>query len=183
VTIERLRELAELAMKLLKRGAETGQPKPVWAVHHSDTGELTQLPFPEGAQGLLNIGRAKDVLFGFVRAMVKRDPTIDAVIFGTDVWVAKETELGRQHREEARKREYHGQGFPKLVELGWVTRTEAFLVTAQTPDTVIMLQIEYIRNPEFASVILGEQTEQIVRQSEFRGRQKMWGDLQPENIR
>ena len=65
-------------------------------------------------------------------------------------------------------------------ELAWrglVERTEAITITLQTPETVTVLHQPYERHERLKIVSFGKPVEMEMPQSQFIGRQKMFGDL------
>ena len=154
---------------------------PVFAFHHKGARGLEIAPLPEGAAYLLDIGEAKDKLFGGVRAIVHRPGSdVDAVFFATDMWMARATPLGMKNAKELRGNKHVDRGFEKLVKMGWMERCECLMVTAQTEQEVLILRAVYKRNG--ARMEFEEPEEFVFPQAGFSGRQKMWGDLRPENL-
>jgi len=139
-----------------------------------------RLPFPEECEVLMNNGKAKDMLFGAVRALVQ-EKGADGVIFGTDTWHSETTPEGAKHYDTPEWRRLHDTGFVKLVQRGWVTRNEAFVVTAQTPQDALIITQKYQRLGS-GMIQLLDHKRAWFDQKDFGGRQKMFGDLKWENL-
>jgi hypothetical protein len=139
-----------------------------------------KFPFPKEFEPLMNNGHAKDRIFGAVRATVQQVGA-DGVIFATDTWQAETTEEGFKHYDTPEWKELHDFGFVKLVQRGWVKRSEAFTVTAQTPDSALIIQQKYQRVGS-GMIQLLDCKRHWFEQSKFGGRQKMFGDLRWENL-
>ena len=147
------------------------------------SGEWRHLPFPEEASVLLNDGTAKDLIFGAVRQIVQSNQ-IDGVIFATDTWIGENTPEGLKHYDTPEWKELHDFGFVRLVQRGWVKRSEAFTITAQSATDVLLIHQKYQRLTSGTSgtVQLLKGSRGWLGQSQFSGRQKMFGDLRWENL-
>ena len=139
-----------------------------------------RLPFPDELGSLMNNGQAKDVLFDGVRKVVQQSGA-DAVIFGSDTWQAETTEEGSKHYDTPEWKELHDTGFVKLVQRGWVKRSECFTVTAQTAAGVLIIQQKYQRLGS-GMIQLLDSKRNWFDQAHFGGRQKMFGDLRWEKL-
>ena len=144
------------------------------------SGEWRHLPFPEEASDLLNDGTAKDLIFGAVREIVQSNQ-IDGVIFATDTWIGEATPEGLKHYDTPEWKELHDFGFVRLVQRGWVTRNEAFTITAQSATDVLVVQQTYQRLGSGMIQLFGGKRNWF-DQSKFGGRQKMFGDLNWKNL-
>ena len=139
-----------------------------------------RLPFPKELEPLMNHGGAKDAVFDALREVVQHTVTT-GVIFACDTWHAETTKEGEKHYDTPEWKRLHDTGFVKLVQRGWVKRSEAFTITAQRSADVLIIRQMYQR--------LGSGTIQLLDckrewfdQSAFGGRQKMFGDLKWENL-
>jgi hypothetical protein len=132
-------KMASAAQALMRADMErSGEPVPVFMVRHAG-GEIERLPFSEESGKLMNIGRAKDTIFAFIRELVK-ELGLTAVCFATEAWVGKPTPAGLKVPPE----EFHK-----------ATRNRGFQGDPEIHDSP---------------------------QSDFGGRQKMYGDLREENL-
>lgn len=152
---------------------------PITILIHKSTGWL-RLPLPDELAPLMNDGKAKDVIFSAVRVVVQKSAA-DGVIFATDTWRAETTPEGQKHYDTPEWRELHDFGFVKLLQRGWVKRTEAFVVTAQSATDVLIISQTYQRLGS-GMIQLLDSKRAWFDQSAFNGRQKMFGDLSWENL-
>jgi hypothetical protein len=143
-------------------------------------GQWARLPLPKGVEDLMNNGHAKDRIFGAVRDTVHQVGA-DGVIIGSDTWQSETTEEGAKHYDTPEWRELHDFGFVKLLQRGWVKRSEAFVVVAQNATEALIITQKYQR--------LGSGMIQLLDckrawfdQDHFGGRQKMFGDLKFGNL-
>ena len=152
---------------------------PLTILIHPSTGWV-RLPLPDEVAALMNYGQAKDAIFSAVRAMVQKSAA-DGVIFATDAWRAETTPEGFKYYDTPEWRKLHDTGFVKLLQRGWVKRTEAFIVTAQSATDVLIINQNYQRL-ESGMIQLLDCKRAWADQSAFNGRQKMFGDLRRENL-
>ena len=195
MTLDELKRESGLVMAALKAQIEVlnGVATPVCMLHWplkpgkklqgtilaaaARMGEWMRFPLPGQ---LLDSGDAKRVYFGIVRDIVQ-DTGADGVIFGTDIWGARVTEEGRKHGEREFSR-HVDRGFEWLVKKGWAVRTMLINVTAQSKNDVLLMQHEYQRTGGGQVQWLHDTETHSFPQDEFRGRQKMFGDLSEENL-
>lgn len=147
--------------------------RPVFLFHGG--GKWRSLPMPKGTEQVLNSGAAKREIFGFCRRMVQ-EAGCDGVIFATDAWQMKLT-------PEAIKldwKQHVDSGFAKLVEMGWATREETITITAQSQDDVLIIAQPYRRMNSGIQLLTSRRV--WCPQNDFKGRQKMFGDLREENL-
>jgi hypothetical protein len=137
-------------------------------------------PLPKELEPLMNDGKAKDLIFGAVRVIVQKSAA-DGVIFATDVWRAETTTEGMKHYDTPEWKALHDFGFEKLLQRGWVKRTEAFCVTAQSATDALIITQTYQRTGS-GMIQLLDAKRQWIAQSDFGGRQKMFGDLRWEHL-
>jgi hypothetical protein len=173
-------EMGALALRMMRHGLETGGAVPVIVLREAD-GKMTQLPFPKELAPLMNSGAAKDLIFGAVRKVVGRNG-VTAVLFATDGWLGIATEAGLALPPEELLRLGRESKFETAVELGFVKRVEAIMITIQTAEWVRHLRQIYEREGELIRYV-GEPECFDVPQENFAGRQKMFGDLKAENLR
>jgi len=152
---------------------------PITMLIHIGTG-WRRLPFPEELGCLMNDGRAKDAIFGALRHTVQVSKA-DGVIVTSETWAGETTDEGRKHYGTPEWKELHDFGFTKLVQRGWITRSEAFTVVAQTVTDVLIIQQKFQRLGSGAIQLL-DCKRNWQDQSHFGGRQKMFGDLRWENL-
>ena len=137
---------------------------------------------PEGAGPILNSGRAKRMVFHFLRRWAGADPDIEAVILASDQWYARATPEGMMHQEEMA----HGavdRGFQSWLAKGWATRHEAVIASVQTQEEVLIVRQLYTRREHKPFVVAdGEMELDWMTQEHFGGRQKMFGDFRPDNL-
>ena len=173
-----LEGLAESGLSEARRELEhTGSCAPLVLVREKD-GAIQKLKLEGHLSGLMNSGRAKDFLFGWIREYVeKRGAT--AVLFITDSWMGIPTE--KQHKfaqadPEGLKLAVEGKGMTELAEEGLVERVECLVATLQTAQEVWIIQQRYDRDQRRKHIDWGERTTMRNEQQYFQGRQKMFGD-------
>lgn len=153
---------------------------PVFMVHHAHHWEPFKMP--DGAQFLLNSGRGKDAIFGFFRRLVQ-EAHADAVLFAMDSWKGVATPEGVKYFDTPEWKRLNTFGFDKLIQRGWIKRCEAIVLTVQNAEEVLIVTQEYQRLGDVGDQILLTKCErQWLKQDEFTGRSKMFGDLQPANL-
>jgi hypothetical protein len=143
-------------------------------------GEWARLPFPKEFEALMNNGKAKDQIFGALRETVRRIGA-DGVIIACDTWCSTTTPEGKKHLDTPEWRELHDTGFVTLMQRGWVTRCEAFTITAQNATEALLVQQTYQRLDSGMIQLLDCKREWF-DQDHFDGRQKMYGDLKWQNL-
>jgi hypothetical protein len=146
---------------------------------HTAARGWTPYPMPPGTECLLNDGESKDVIFDFFRHAVQQ-MRCDAVLFATDSWHGEATKEGEKYYETPEWYENNDSGFVKLQRLGWIKVTEAITITVQTESDVLFVSQAYQRLGDCIQLL--ECKRQWGSQSEFGGRQKMFGDLREENL-
>jgi hypothetical protein len=151
---------------------------PVFLVHFEE--DWKHFPMPPETMHILNVPESKDVLFGFFRMLVQAKKA-DGVLFATDTWDGEVTPEGRPHYGKPEWRENNTQGMAKLIELGWIKRYEAIVVTAQSATDVLIIIQRY--EPRGGLIHMAQSKRMWTTQEQFFGRQKMFGQLFPENIR
>lgn len=165
-----LREISRAHMKEAKRELERTQNlRPVFRAYYADYHYDFQIP--EGTEHIMNHGESKEILFDFLRKHTTKTDVLTWV-FVTDIFYAMSTPEGVKAGFEEMRR-HQDRGFEKLKKLGWVTVEESVLITAQNADDVILYTQPYSRKPEINW--LGPAHEKHMPQSEFGGRQKMYG--------
>jgi hypothetical protein len=171
-----LRDMAELALRIVRSDLQkTKSGTPVFVLGYPD-GSMRQLPFPAEGAYLLNIGEAKDAIFGHVRDMVRETGAV-SVVFASESWFGRQTEAGRALPDEEFLRLSRERGFETAVSLGFMERAEAIMATAQTAEAVIMLSQEFRRMADGSVYSFGEVRTHETPQEQFAGRQKMFGDF------
>jgi hypothetical protein len=181
ITRQALEEEANRVIAKAKAIVELqGDFEPIVQFHHRN-GEWTSCPLlPPGCEGLINDGKAKDAIFGLARALVQKTDT-DAVIFATDTWHGEATAEGMKYVDTEEWKRLHDFGFEKLVQRGWIKRSEAFTVTAQNSTEVLLIRQKYQRLGSGLVQLLDAKRDWFA-QDKVRGRQKMFGDLRWENL-
>ncbi len=175
-------ELEHAANELIAAAKATAEQQGCFAVTiliHAEE-RWQRLPFPQELVPLMNNGQAKDAIFGALRQTIQQTGA-DAVIVGSDSWHAQTTPEGKKHFNTPEWDELIDFGYCKLVERGWVIRREVFLISAQNVNEVLILQQPYERI-DSGRIQLLDSTRNWVAQSDFTGRQKMFGDLKWENL-
>ena len=143
-------------------------------------GQWARLPLPKEVGILMNNGNAKDRIFGAVRETVHQAGA-DGVIIGSDTWQSETTPEGAKHYDTQEWKDLHDFGFVKLVQRGWVTRSEAFVVVAQNASEALIITQRYQRLGSGMIQLLDCKRDWF-DQSKFGGRQKMFGDLNWQNL-
>jgi len=193
MTVEALKREAMKVMASMKAQIETlNEADPICMLHWPldlaasgkklfhpamTPGEWSRFPI---LGSIMNSGDAKREYFGAVRELV-RYTGADGVIFATDVWGAQLTDEGRKHGQQEWN-SHVDTGFAKLVRMGWATRVQAIHITAQSKTDVVFVDQEYHREGRGRAQFLHEVRTRVGPQSEFGGRQKMFGDLREENL-
>ena len=170
MTTDELRRLAKQALNDMKHEVRTfSRCTPLFRCYYAD-GQHQDFRLPPGGERLMNDGEAKEMLFDWFRKHTEAGG-VDAWIFGTDQWQGRATEEGMKHREEWPK--YQDSGFATLQKMGWCVVESVLGVTAQTETDVIWLQQCYVGGGR--AEWIGPPQEMRTTQSDFGGRQKMWG--------
>lgn len=172
-----------MADRILQAGRASielqGDYSPQFLLHYPAKG-WRNYPMPRDTRQLLNDGHAKDVIFGFFRDAV-REQGCDGVIFATEMWQGRATPEGAQYINTPEWRANVDRGFVKLLELGWIERCESITITAQNADDVLLINQNFRRLASGVIEFL-ESDRYWTTQAGFGGRQKMFGDLRPENL-
>lgn len=105
------------------------------------------------------------------------------VVSVTDCYMSKTTPEGAKlyARNRAKFAQFYHEG--RAEKLGLVVRREAAVVLAQTPERFFQLSQMYRRFDAERRIEWEEATEFEGPIDHFRGRQKMFGDLSPENVK
>jgi hypothetical protein len=175
-----LRDLAATIQQMAGEALEQDQQLIPIFMLRDNSGRIFRLPFPKEAGPLMNIPEAKDMLFEYIRMMVKRDG-LTAVVFATEAWIWKITTKGDLSEAEVHKL-VREKGYQKLLEEGLAERSEAILITVQTAEAALIRQWEFFTNEDRTKITFGECGDKEIPQKNFVGRQKMFGDLSDENI-
>jgi hypothetical protein len=157
---------------------KTGDYTTLWRIHYS--GEWHDFPLPAFAAPLMNNGDAKDRIFGFFRLLVEAKQA-DGVLFGSDTWMGEVTPEGNKHINTPAWRENTTHGFAKLIQLGWIKREEALIITAQSETDILLITQPY-RRLSGGRIQLLQARRNWNTQKTFKGRTKMFGELKPENV-
>lgn len=129
----------------------------------------------------MNHGEAKDAIFGMIRSLARaRGAT--ATIFAVEAWFGKQTDKGRALPPKEFRQRTRERAFETAVRDGLVERSEAIVVTVQTPTHVMMVHQEFERDEKRRRIHYGERHESIGPTESFVGRQKMFGDMREENL-
>jgi hypothetical protein len=171
MTFDELRHAARLLLRDLKQQKlRTGLVSPVFRAYYTGGGHK-DFTLPGGTEHVMDDGRMKEILFDMLRRFTAAGG-VEAWLFATDVFFAKTTEEGIKHIDEFTQ--HQDRGFTKLAKMGWVVVEESLLLTLQTEAEVGFLKQMYTTSPKL--IWLGPPLEdQRGPQSEFGGRQKMWG--------
>lgn len=131
---------------------------------------------------LLSSGEAKDHLFQFWRDRCA-DPAVEAFACGSEAWGYQENEIGEKFRKSNPRahRSMIDSGFVTLISFGHGERCEMFTVAAQDRERAVLMHRTFVRT-DGVITWTGEPVTREIPQSDFKGRQKMWGDLRPENL-
>ena len=177
-----LKQLAEIALKTAQTEMnDKGSLTPTFLARLPDGG-LDVVRFEGEAGNVFNSGAAKDSIFDFMREEVK-EHGYTAVIFVTKAWMGKQTPKGRALSEQEFFRKTRERGFETAMREGLVERCEVIYVTVQTPGGALMVSQEFIRDDKTKAVVFGDRMDKELGPDEFRGRQKMYGNLRKEWLR
>ena len=173
-----LKTMAEQTLSEARRQLEqTGTLEPYFLLRSPAGGRIARVPVPPDA---MNNGDMKDRLFALVRAVVERTQT-SAVIFVSDGWAGRSTAKAAAIGKDNFLREVgRGRGFEEAIKQGLVERSEAILLSVQTPEEILMVQQLYDRLGE--RIVFTERIDMATPQCDFTGRMKMYGDLREENL-
>lgn len=172
-----LRQHAEIIMRSLQHD----EMEPVFIILER-SGKLRIFDPPPGMRiaPLMNIGAAKEMIFGHFREYVRQKKCL-GTIFVSEMWKGTESEKARALPTKELKKLFRGTGFNELCEKGWLIKQEAVVATCQTEETVLHLTQIFVRT---GGQIVFENVESAeTPQANFFGRQKMFGDLREEGIR
>ena len=180
--VKALRDMADVALRIARQSLAQTKFAGLIIVLGFPDGSTKQVPTEITAKlaPMLSDGDAKTRLFGTVRQYAQRTGAV-SVVFGTEAWVGKSTPKALALSEE----EFKGlvdTGFEKLMSMGLVEREEAVVATAQDADAVVVATQTFRRLGNGEPYSYGEVDVKDFPQSDFRGRQKMFGDLREENL-
>ncbi len=155
-------------------------PPMTFAISRNGKTEIETLPDQAGS--FLSNGRFKDQMFAFWRGKCA-DPAVEAFACGSEQWGFAANESGaRLVRDDPKKyKSLIDHGFTKLVAGGYGEVHETFSVVAQTRTKVVLMNRRFHRVGARIEW-LGDPVVEETTQDLFGGRQKMWGDLRPENL-
>jgi hypothetical protein len=170
--------LAELALAEMRRRLVNDESLPLFMAREPD-GQILTIRTPPDCGKLMNDGQAKDAIFGWFRACVKRNGWT-AFIFASEAWYSESTPEGIALGEQQLCDLIHDTGMEAVVKAGLMTRSEVVMVSVQTKTRVLMVRQTFTR--ERRRVIFGERDSYETGIDEFVGRQKMYGDLREENL-
>ena len=175
-----LRDIADTGLVIAKKDLERiGTVTPFFVLYAG--GESHQINIPERFTQLMNDGHAKDMIFGFLRQAVQKTEAT-AVVIVTDGWFGKPTAKAMAMGEKEASEAMEGQSLDNAEEAGLVERLEALLITVQTPERCLTLAQAYERDHRRQKIKYLEVHILECDINHFAGRQKMFGDLRPENI-
>lgn len=155
-------------------------PPMTFALRKNGVVEIETLPDKLGP--LLSNGSAKDTLFAWWRKRCA-DPAVEAFACGSETWGFAQNEAGAKFEKEkpSTYRAMIDHGFTILSAAGYGEVSEGFHLVAQTRESVIIMTRQF-RRIEGQIQWTDEAFVGEFDQDHFRGRQKMWGDLRPENL-
>lgn len=168
---------------MLRHASSTGSVPPMTFILYENGLPWQTVVMPSNLAFVLNSGPAKDHLFGWWRTQCQK-PSVDALAIGSEAWMFDQNEKAEElmHTDPEGFQKLLDHGFNHLLALGLGTRHAAFMVTAQTRDLVVIAQRRFERKDgQIVWTAPAERDE--FPQANFGGRQKMWGDLSPENLR
>lgn len=182
MTIENdLRTMSHRLLKEAKRELEQrGAITPAFIVHEKD-GTFRKFEMPGKFAELMNSGPAKGAIFGHLRQYIQEHEA-DGCIFVTDTWMTIANLKAHNLSREEFERIYRERGAEELVKRGVAERIEALCITIQSADFVWTLTQPYGRDERLKLITFGSLDEKKSPQTQFSGRQKMFGDLRPENL-
>lgn len=175
--LEDLKKLARRALDIIERELrDTLAAGPLLGLVVGDELRLIAIP---GAQEAMESGDAKELLFGFIRYLARQQKA-DAVVIGTDSWLALPTPLGELNMEHYS--DEIDKGFARLLSLGWVTRAEALQVVVQDEHHCVLASAIYRRRQDGEIDSVDEARINVFPQHDYAGRTKMFGDTSPHNL-
>jgi hypothetical protein len=148
-------------------------------------GNVKWLPIPERIKEGMNSGAFKDAFFGAIREYAQ-------VVNATAVILVSDARRGEPTEKQFQMAKENPQELERLVRTtspeslrkqGLLTWRECVVVTAQTADEVMVTYHAYNRFQRARRITWGERDSWRSKQDEFKGRQKMFGDLSPENLK
>ena len=173
---EDITTLAEMGLSNARRQLEaTGHLDVRFAIETN--GRVRWMPMPDHITEGMNDGDFKAALFSLMRRFVQK-ANATATIFVSDTWYAEPTEKQtRMVRENAKEflRLTETMSFNELIEQGYATRHSAITVVVQTAETVHLLTHLYDRIEDQRRIVWLRREDRAFPQSEFSGRQKMFG--------
>jgi hypothetical protein len=175
---EDLKQLAEIALETAREElTRKGSIVPTFLVREPD-GHLGVIRIEAD---VMNSGDAKDTLFGAMRMMVKARG-LTAVIFVSECWLGDQTAKGAALPYAEFLTRTRERAFATAVKDGLVERVEAITLTVQTPAGALIVHQRFTRDYGKQQVTFGVRDDLEYSVDEFAGRQKMYGDLRPENL-
>lgn len=173
-----LRQMVEQALAEGRRQlSNRGNIDAVFLVRMPD-GAVERAVIPGPLNELLNSGDAKRRLFAGIRAWVKVQG-VTAVAFSADTWVGLPTEkqkrMAKEDPEALRRLFESVRSLDDAIEQGLSERAEALIITVQTASDVVIVNQSYTRYSQAHRIDFGERSIMHIPQSQFRGRQKMYG--------
>lgn len=172
-----MRELVELAMQRATRElSDKGGVTPFFLWRAADDAALHYYPIPAQHVEIMNSGAGKEALFAVVREWIRQyKPSVFAIC--TDAWRGRMT---AKTKGMALGAVIQG-GFHAAVERGMLTKEECLHVTVQTPRRAMTAFQSYQRIDKLKMILYGEYAIVEGDVDMLGGRQKMFGDLRPEN--
>lgn len=176
-------ELVEIAERVLaeaRRELEnTGRVDPSFWFQLPD-GRLALAQLSGDDAEIMNSGDAKNALFAFLRWLVEQRKAT-ATVFLTDSWYSKSTAAGAALGAKRLEEFYEKHGREETARRGYIKLSEALVIVVQTPEKVLTLTQTYERASKNRIEFVNRDVMQSA-QSEFSGRQKMFGDLRKETV-
>lgn len=160
---------------------KTGRITPVVVIQQKD-GQFERAEMDKEHASMFDSDLAKRTLFEFLRDYIRKREAA-GFLFACEAWMTRTTKKGGKLKSDEFLRLYKTEGAEELVKRGLAERQEVVIVTAQSPEFVLILQVPFERDERLRLVTFGPLDQQEFPQTQFAGRQKMFGDLREENLR
>jgi len=175
-----LLSLGETALKIGKKSVEQQGTVHVFFVFRDRDGKIIEQHVPEKYGPILNSDQTKTILFSFIREQVKAND-YRAVVITAEAWMSMSTKKGAALGSKEFEALYRKLKSDGMEAAGYSTRGECVVANIQTPEQTMILTQRFER---IGKLINWCEISVMQRPAdEVRGRQKMFGDLRPENVR
>ena len=168
-----LHGLAVTALGKVRDGLISNTGGAVFLLGYPD-GTVEELKLDDKLCSILNSGAAKEIAFKAVRQKVVETGAV-CMVFASEAWRGKSTDKAKAMPRDEMVKLFMSKSFDQLEKLGMITREECIAACAQSEHKVLNLSQSIKRTD--GHLELGEMFEQETVQENFKGRQKMFGQM------